>query len=484
MYSFENIEQFNQLREIAAEFAGKFEEDIGAARLSLNNFYGDGTINSFVITPGYTVFTVNLFLNKEINPLKINTTKDDITITYCMEGKIYQIFGITNSSKAIRANENIIFHSNEPLEDKISFPTSERIKGLFIKINKNSLDNGMKSSGEKLSKYLSKLFYITDSDFMISNFILPKTPLYELTNKIIEINELNTINKLLARGICLQIIALQISQLQTSSIERIVTVGYTTDDYKRFFKHLKAISGILHTKITIENFSIESGISRNKLQQICKENFGVTFKKLIKDLRLEKARFLIQNTELSISEICYDIGYTSRSFFSKEFKVQFGLNPSDFKNGLYSDNIFFEISYYLELSNSVSLDDFNKKMNLLTEAFESLGITGILIHHNERIFHIIEGSRASVVSIFNTINKNEGENKLNIIFKGIRKSRRFCDHKVVLTYETKYNGLSSSIKYLPRSIVSIINNLDNIYLSGELLWKKVYNMLKSDYQKN
>lgn len=63
MSHFESTQQFDQLREIAAEYAGKFEEDIGTAKLCLTNFYGNGKINAFVVHPGFTVTTIDLFIN-------------------------------------------------------------------------------------------------------------------------------------------------------------------------------------------------------------------------------------------------------------------------------------------------------------------------------------------------------------------------------------------------------------------------------------
>ena len=314
---------------------------------------------------------------------------------------------------------------------------------------------------------------------MVSSFILPETTLFRLSKEIIEINKLDTINKLLARGLSLQIIALQMKQLQSRTVETSQNIGYSTSDYDRFIKRLNMITNNLAVKITIDIFSKESGISKNKLQTICKNSFGVTFKKLIKDLRLEKARYMIQNLDFSISEICYDVGYASRSFFSKEFKAEFGLNPIEYKNEMYSEELSFELSYFMKIEPGMIFNSLEVHMKLLSEACESFGVSGVLIYYDKTILHIIEGSKKSVLNLFSKITKYGKYDNTNLLFKGIRKKSRFPCHEVVVINDFENELSYSSAHHFHSSIGNIIYGLDNIYLSGDLLWKRIYTLLKT-----
>ena len=51
----------------------------------------------------------------------------------------------------------------------------------------------------------------------------------------------------------------------------------------------------------------------------------------IRSVRLEKAKTLIENTNLSISEIAYATGFSNPNWFGKAFKEEFGTNPSEFR---------------------------------------------------------------------------------------------------------------------------------------------------------
>lgn len=47
--------------------------------------------------------------------------------------------------------------------------------------------------------------------------------------------------------------------------------------------------------------------------------------------RLTKARQLLEKTEKSVSEIAYEVGFTSPSYFNKCFKDEFDINPNSLR---------------------------------------------------------------------------------------------------------------------------------------------------------
>jgi len=46
---------------------------------------------------------------------------------------------------------------------------------------------------------------------------------------------------------------------------------------------------------------------------------------------LQKAKYLLLNEDLSISEISYKVGFASQAYFSTVFKSKFGVTPKGFK---------------------------------------------------------------------------------------------------------------------------------------------------------
>ncbi|MFC0521267.1 helix-turn-helix domain-containing protein [Mesonia maritima] len=72
------------------------------------------------------------------------------------------------------------------------------------------------------------------------------------------------------------------------------------------------------------------GLSKQKLQQGFQLKHQHTINEYIKSKRLELALKLLDEGEKNISEIVYEIGLSSRSYFSKIFKEKYKIAPSTY----------------------------------------------------------------------------------------------------------------------------------------------------------
>lgn len=79
---------------------------------------------------------------------------------------------------------------------------------------------------------------------------------------------------------------------------------------------------------SVERLGEEIGLSRVQLYRKVKALTGQTPVELLRKARLTKARQLLEKTEKSVSEIAYEVGFTSPSYFNKCFKDEFDINPS------------------------------------------------------------------------------------------------------------------------------------------------------------
>ena len=65
--------------------------------------------------------------------------------------------------------------------------------------------------------------------------------------------------------------------------------------------------------------------------RLFKKCVGMSYKEYIKKLKLEYGYKLIQNTDLSMTDIAFNCGYDTQSHFNREFKNYFGAAPSFFR---------------------------------------------------------------------------------------------------------------------------------------------------------
>ena len=80
--------------------------------------------------------------------------------------------------------------------------------------------------------------------------------------------------------------------------------------------------------LTLKEIASTFGLNEFKLKKGYKHFFQATVFGHIHHLRMQKAKQLLQEKEMNVSETAYFIGYNNVSSFSAEFKKRFGYNPS------------------------------------------------------------------------------------------------------------------------------------------------------------
>lgn len=101
-------------------------------------------------------------------------------------------------------------------------------------------------------------------------------------------------------------------------------------------KFVNEFSSIIESNISNEDFSVndiclELGISRVQLYRKVKAILGYNVNDYILDVRMQKAKYLLLNEDLTISEISYKVGFASQAYFSTVFKSKVGVTPKAFK---------------------------------------------------------------------------------------------------------------------------------------------------------
>ena len=72
------------------------------------------------------------------------------------------------------------------------------------------------------------------------------------------------------------------------------------------------------------------GLSRVQLYRKIKALTNYSPNELVRIARLKKAASFLASSEKTISEITYEVGFTSPSYFTKCYKEYFGESPTDF----------------------------------------------------------------------------------------------------------------------------------------------------------
>jgi len=83
--------------------------------------------------------------------------------------------------------------------------------------------------------------------------------------------------------------------------------------------------------LNVEHLADDMSLSRSQLYRKIKAITGMTATELIRKIRLKKAKQMIESGSESISEVGFKVGFSSASYFSKCFKNEFGILPTELK---------------------------------------------------------------------------------------------------------------------------------------------------------
>lgn len=85
--------------------------------------------------------------------------------------------------------------------------------------------------------------------------------------------------------------------------------------------------------ISLDEVAREVDVSPYYFSRLFKEESGTTFIEYLTGVRMAKAKELLTETNMSMKEICLEIGYADPNYFSRAFKKNTGVSPTEYKGG-------------------------------------------------------------------------------------------------------------------------------------------------------
>ncbi|WP_052131636.1 bifunctional transcriptional activator/DNA repair enzyme AdaA [Planococcus sp. CAU13] len=84
-------------------------------------------------------------------------------------------------------------------------------------------------------------------------------------------------------------------------------------------------------KLSLEEVAAHAGLSPSYLDRVFKEETSETPRVFLEKIRVDKAAHLLEHTEFTNLEICYEAGFQSTSHFYKAFRRAKNLSPNEFR---------------------------------------------------------------------------------------------------------------------------------------------------------
>ena len=316
---------------LGGKITGQDEEFV----LQLDDEIGKGEIRITATNGGVSLIEYDLTFIKDIT-LEINTQDlNPLYFFYCLKGEISQRFKGDSKWHSIDDFQFAILYSGPRPGMELCFAKNEKICLNVIKLNREVFLNH-RNYKNFIEEPLKDLF-LNKHDESFSHFGTYNLKIAENIKFFREINQDGLIRKILVDGQIHFVLALQIQQY-LDDLENKNPYSRIT---KKQLAKVQELSLFIRDNYAaphrIKTLTSRSGLSPSKLQESFKLLYDRTVVDYIRNVRLIQAEELIKANDLSISEIVYAVGFTSRSYFSKIFKNKYNFSPKEYQDKIRED---------------------------------------------------------------------------------------------------------------------------------------------------
>lgn len=226
-----------------------------------------------------------------------------------------------NSTLAIESQQ-CVFLPAKTLHSNYSTDANSRLISVafsFKNIKKHTKNVGLYSNFEKI--------FNQNQPIIINN----SKKIFDLLNKLKDVfNETDVFMHFHVQSILQEIILTLAANIYKQLGSDLILTNFSYGKNLPYLINLK-INKFL-TTTDLKAIADELFISKRHLERYIKKTFNMTFSERRTFLRVETAKNLLANSNLSIEQIIQEVGFSNKTYFYKKFKEATGKTPNEYRN--------------------------------------------------------------------------------------------------------------------------------------------------------
>ena len=330
----DNIKHLSVIEQLNKSLNGTITKAYGEEILEFKNSLGYGSIRNISFDWGISLLDYNVYFNDDVEIVYKITEETPIEFLFVSKGNLKYSNSDDGNYVELERFQNVIISNEIDSKNVYFFPSKVNVQLNVIQV---ITDEYRKKKNNNIGSLQDTLLSI----FRGQSDELPYKHLGGFNLKIASvINDLNStegsgiLKSLSIEGQLNLILAMQIAEHKKFINKEVLPDSLSKIDIKKIHEASNYIVDNVSKDVSIKTLSQMFGISPKKLQSGFKLLYSKSVNEYIRQIKLEIGRDLIKNTELSISEIVYSIGYRSRSYFSKIFYEKYDILPTDYRESL------------------------------------------------------------------------------------------------------------------------------------------------------
>lgn len=319
-----------RLAKLAQEFDAALVNDCEEHSMKFENSFGFGTVAGINFDYGLNMMTFKMSPLRDLEFKFKLGRRHPILFLFTKDGEIQLSSDEQEGRHLLSSNESIIYAPKGDTNYSIYLQANKEVQFAFVGIVRFLFLSKIECDIDTIPTTLQDMFRDTTgtSSFFYKNSGNPKIA------NIISQMFLSTLTglerKIEMEANTLKLTTEVIKSFRIENDAKASNFSFTKKDVQALNVAKKFILDNLDLTPDVKAISTLIGLNPNKIQKGFKLLFNKSLRQFIISAKMHQALQLLDERELSISEISYTINYVNKGHFSQLFKKEFGLLPSEY----------------------------------------------------------------------------------------------------------------------------------------------------------
>lgn len=319
------------IKDLAKAFNSPYELQCREYFVELTEDIGEGYIKAMMLESGLGIIEYHCNFKTDVEIQFVKDLTHPLKFLYCTQGHFEHRFSNEEKRHKLQEYQQAIVASKNTYGHIINFKKNAKINLYSLEMDRAKFSLYRECAHEDDSSELDAIFgdiKAKNSFYHEGYYSLALAEIFEQIRNFGSDYFLRTVF-MVSSGY--RLLGNQIVQYQDdlkNEESRYVLRQYEVSKVK---DAVQFIQENIERTTTINDVSKEVGLTEAKLQEGFKMLYNVTINQYINNVRLNLASQLLRGTEYNVSEIVYKLGLTSRSYFSKIFKEEYQMTPTEYR---------------------------------------------------------------------------------------------------------------------------------------------------------
>lgn len=318
--------------ELAKQFDIGYQNVLGEYSLNIPKDVGTGNVYGINFPNGLGLYSYKCTF-QEPTTLKIcHPVVKPLRIIYMIDGELSSHFENVEEDRKLKHHQHLIVSPLDKETHSLTFPAKTQVNFCYLEVDRLKFQQYLSFNLNELDPVFYKIFNDVKAErriCQIGKFNMQTSQvLKELKNATFE--GFPRITYLGAKA--MEVLSYMLHRFKKDEHE-FFNNNIREKDLEAIEKAAKYIDENIAVAATVHEVAQFAGVNSNKLQTGFQAIYGKTVNEYIRDVRLTKALNMLSSGRKNVSEVVYELGLSSRSYFSKIFKEKYGISPRKLLNG-------------------------------------------------------------------------------------------------------------------------------------------------------